>query len=122
MLFMAAAQDDDSPTTTTEIKNPITTPTVTLPASAMVSLGCYATATPLENHGSYGFQTPGNCQLVCIEQKKNVMGVSDGENCWCGDLIPSDDWLVDNSTCTTPCRGGKNNYCEFTAASLPGIC
>ncbi|KAI8939643.1 hypothetical protein NX059_003402 [Plenodomus lindquistii] len=110
LLLTAAAQDDSAPTpTSTVIKNPITTPTKTLPASAMTSIGCFETATPLENHGPYEFQTPGNCQLVCIEQGKNVMALSDGENCWCGDQIPAEEWQTDNSTCTTPCRGDKEN-------------
>ncbi|KAF2849319.1 hypothetical protein T440DRAFT_533944 [Plenodomus tracheiphilus IPT5] len=108
-LLLTAAADDTTTATSTVIKNPITTPTTTLPASAMTSVGCFETATPLENHGSYEFQTPGNCQLVCIELNKNVMALSDGENCWCGDQIPAEEWQTDNSTCTTPCRGDKEN-------------
>ena len=37
MVMMAAAADEQP--TATKIKNPITTPTVTLPASAMTSIG-----------------------------------------------------------------------------------
>ncbi|KAH9880049.1 hypothetical protein J1614_002074 [Plenodomus biglobosus] len=110
LLLTAAAQDDTTAApSSTVIKNPITTPTTTLPASAMTSVGCFETATPLENHGPYEFQTPGNCQLVCISLNKNVMALSDGENCWCGDQIPAEEWQTDNSTCTTPCRGDKEN-------------
>ncbi|CAO2656081.1 Nn.00g048840.m01.CDS01 [Neocucurbitaria sp. VM-36] len=107
MLLMAAA--DSTPTST--IKNHIETPSVTLPASAIVDVGCFETGTPLENHGSYLYRSPGNCQLICIEQKKNVMGLSDGENCWCGDLIPAKDWQIDNSTCDTSCSGDKTVDC-----------
>lgn len=115
-VLLTAAADDTITTTSAVIKNPIKTPTVTLPASAMTSVGCFATPTPLENHGSYEFQTPGNCQLVCIELKKNVMALSDGENCWCGDEIPAVEWQTDNSTCTTPCRGDK----EHSTCGGPG--
>ncbi|KAH8726610.1 hypothetical protein GQ44DRAFT_725812 [Phaeosphaeriaceae sp. PMI808] len=112
-LFVAsiilAVAADDSPTTT--IKNPITTPTVTKPASALVDIGCFETGTPLENHGAYGFQSPGNCQLVCLQENKNVMGLSDGENCWCGDKIPAKSWAVSNNTCDTPCAGDKTVKC-----------
>ncbi|CBX98181.1 similar to WSC domain-containing protein [Plenodomus lingam JN3] len=110
-LFLTVAAQDDmtAAPSSTVIKNPITTPTTTLPASAMTSIGCFATPTPLENHGPYEFQTPGNCQLVCISLNKNVMALSDGENCWCGDQIPAQEWQTDNSTCTTPCRGDKEN-------------
>lgn len=107
MLLMAAA--DDSPTST--IKDAITTPTVTLPASEIANIGCFETGTPLENHGSYQFQSPGNCQLVCLQLDKDVMGLSDGENCWCGDKIPAKDWQTDNSTCDTTCSGDKTIGC-----------
>lgn len=104
LLLTAAAQDKDTPTKTTHATD-ITTPTVTLPARAQVSIGCFATATPLEFYGSYEFQSPGNCQLVCIEQKKNVFAVSDGVNCYCGDQIPAKDWQTTNDTCNTDCAG-----------------
>jgi cell wall integrity and stress response component len=107
MLLTAAA--DDTPTTT--IKNHITTPTVTLPASAMVEIGCFETGTPLENHGEYEYRSPGNCQLVCLQENKNVMAMSDGINCWCGDKIPAKAWQVSNSTCDTSCSGDKTVRC-----------
>jgi cell wall integrity and stress response component len=107
ILLTAAA--DDTPSTT--IKNPITTPTVTLRASALVEIGCFATGTPLENHGPYDFRSPGNCQLVCLQENKNVMGLSDGVNCWCGDKIPAAEWKTDNSSCSTKCSGDDRWKC-----------
>lgn len=109
LLMTAAAQSTSTPTTT--IKNPVTTPTVIKDARAMVELGCYATGTPLENHGPFLYQSPGNCQLVCLQFNKNVMGVSDGENCWCGDMIPPKESKVDNSLCDTGCGGDNNTMC-----------
>ncbi|KAF1839750.1 hypothetical protein BDW02DRAFT_8586 [Decorospora gaudefroyi] len=109
MLLMAAAAEDDKPNTT--VKDHIETPSVTLPASAMTSIGCFETGTPLENHGDYDFQSPGNCQLICIEQKKNVMGLSDGVNCWCGDEIPAKEWQTGNDTCSTTCSGDDTSLC-----------
>ncbi|KAH7393839.1 hypothetical protein DE146DRAFT_616980 [Phaeosphaeria sp. MPI-PUGE-AT-0046c] len=108
VLLTAVAQDTPSKTTHA---TDITTPTVTLPARAQVSIGCFATATPLDFYGEYKFQSPGNCQLVCIEQKKNVFAVSDGINCYCGDQIPAKDWQVSNSTCDTECAGDKTIKC-----------
>ncbi|CAA9965849.1 WSC domain-containing protein [Pyrenophora teres f. maculata] len=108
MAMVAVAADTDSPT---KIKNPITTPTVTLPASAMTSIGCFATGTPLENHGPYNFQSPGNCQLVCLQLGKDVMGLSDGVDCWCGDEIPAKAWQTKNETCATTCSGDDTSGC-----------
>ncbi|USP73371.1 hypothetical protein yc1106_00645 [Curvularia clavata] len=96
---------------TATIKNPITTPTVTKAASAMTSIGCFETGLPLENHGPYKFQSPGNCQLVCLQLNKDVMGLSDGENCWCGDEIPAQEWQVENNTCSTSCAGDDTTGC-----------
>jgi cell wall integrity and stress response component len=110
-LLLTAAADDDTPTSTYPVKTHITTPTVTLAARAQVSIGCFATPIPLENYGEHNFQSAGNCQLVCLELKKNVFGLSDGLNCWCGDKIPAEEWQVDNSTCNTPCGGGEQNSC-----------
>ena len=117
MLLMAAA--DDTPTTT--IKNPIETPTVTLPASEIANWGCFETGTPLENHGSYTFQSPGNCQLICLQEDKNVMGLSDGEDCWCGDEIPAKEWQTDNSTCDTTCSGDKTVGCMLFLPHAPRL-
>jgi cell wall integrity and stress response component len=110
-MMLGAVADDNPTPTTTSIKKHITTPTTTIAASEMTSIGCYATGIPLENHGDYNFRSPGNCQLVCLQEGKNVMGLSDGVNCWCGDEIPAKEWQVDNKTCDTTCAGDKTVGC-----------
>jgi cell wall integrity and stress response component len=112
MLLATASADDTTPT---KIKNPITTPSVTLAAREQTEIGCFETGTPLENHGEYEFQSPGNCQLVCLELGKNVMGLSDGTNCWCGDKIPAEAWQTDNSSCSTTCGGIDEINCGGAA-------
>jgi cell wall integrity and stress response component len=77
----------------------------------MTDVGCFATGTPLENHGAYNFQSDGNCQLICIMLNKNVLGLSDGENCWCGDMIPAKEWQLPDGNCSTICRGDKTHKC-----------
>ncbi|KAH5253392.1 hypothetical protein HBI72_142470 [Parastagonospora nodorum] len=113
VLLTAAAADDTSSTT---VKNHITTPTVTKAASAMTTIGCFETGTPLENHGDYNFRSPGNCQLVCLQENKNVMGLSDGVNCWCGDQIPPKDSQTKNETCSTTCSGDDTSLCGGAGA------
>ncbi|KAL5113941.1 WSC domain [Pleosporales sp. CAS-2024a] len=112
MALSAAAQDSPSST----IKDPITTPTIIKPASAMSTIGCFATGTPLENHGPYNFQSPGNCQLVCLQLNKNVLGLSDGTDCWCGDYIPPKSAQAPNSTCSTTCSGDGVSNCGGNGA------
>ena len=114
MLMAMAAEPVEPPQT---VKDPITTPTVTMPASEMTEIGCFETGTPLENHGHYLYRSPGNCQLVCLEQGKDVMALSDGVNCWCGDMIPPKDSQTKNETCSTTCSGDKTNLCKLIAQS-----
>jgi len=129
MLLTAAAQDDSRPTpTTTVVRKPITTPTTIVKASAPVAIGCFATSTPLESHGTYEYQSPGNCQLVCLQEGKNVFAVSDGTTCWCGDLKPPKDSMVANNTCDTNCAGFRDQKCkqpfcryQYTHADSPQV-
>jgi len=85
----------------------ISEPTTTLPANAMQTIGCFSTGLPLEDHGSGRFASPGKCQLICLQLGKNILGLSEGTNCWCGDLVPPKSTKTDNSSCTTGCSGDK---------------
>lgn len=111
MMMMASAQDSDDFWSTVTTPSAIATPTTTLPANAMSTIGCFETGTPLSNYGFYEYQSPGNCQFVCIENGKNVLGLSNGVDCWCGDKIPAKEWQVPNSTCSTTCGGTKEELC-----------
>jgi len=102
----------------------IPTPTYHGPLNAMTDEGCYSTGEPLDDHGSWTFQTAGNCQPICIGLKKPVMGLVDGSNCWCGDLLPPLSAKVDNSSCNTPCNGFDKLFCGgngFWQISLTGL-
>lgn len=121
MLLSAAAEPADN-TPTPTVTDHVEQATVTMAASQIVDVGCFETGTPLENHGDYTYRSPGNCQLICIEKKKAVMGLSDGVNCWCGDEIPAKEWATDNSTCDTTCSGDKTVLCELTMRRDIGPC
>lgn len=105
LLSMAAADSSSSILS-------IPTPTTTLPASAMATIGCFATSTPLEDHGWSQWQSPGQCQLICLGLGKDVLGLGDGTNCWCGDSYPPKDSKLSNSSCSTPCIGTKDYICK----------
>ncbi|KAF2175044.1 hypothetical protein K469DRAFT_724625 [Zopfia rhizophila CBS 207.26] len=89
----------------------IPTPTASVTRNAMDQIGCFSTGVPLEDHGPWTFQTAGNCQPICLGLNKPVMGLVDGTNCWCGDLIPPKDSQVANSSCDTPCAGFDQDFC-----------
>ncbi|OCL10326.1 hypothetical protein AOQ84DRAFT_375017 [Glonium stellatum] len=102
----------------------IPTPTYTGSLNAMTDEGCFSTGDPLEDHGSYTFQSTGNCQPICVGLGKPVMGLVNGSNCWCGDLLPPKAAQVDNSSCNTPCNGynladcGGNNFWSIYLTGL----
>ncbi|KAF2466768.1 uncharacterized protein BDR25DRAFT_327832 [Lindgomyces ingoldianus] len=105
-IFSMASADDSASSVVS-----IPTPTASVALAAMTDIGCFSTAVPLEDHGSWTYQTSGNCQPICVGLKKPVMGLVDGTNCWCGDLIPPKKAQVDNSSCNTPCNGYDKATC-----------
>lgn len=78
----------------------------------MTYKGCFSSGDPLEDHGPATFQTAGNCQPICLGLGKAVMGLVDGSNCYCGDLLPPADTKVDNDLCNTPCNGYDKDNCK----------
>lgn len=111
MLMTVSAQSSDDFWSTVTTPTAVASPTTTIAANAMETIGCFETGTPLVNYGTYKFQSPGNCQFVCLEHGKNILGLSNGIDCWCGDKVPAQDWKVDNSSCTTTCSGTKLENC-----------
>lgn len=105
---------------------PIPTPTATLPARALVVKGCFATPVPLLSYGPGPFQTDGTCQQICLGVNMPVMALSDGNICWCGELLPPAIAKVGDDKCQTRCNGFNETFCggnkhymvELTGSSL----
>ncbi|CAI6338862.1 unnamed protein product [Periconia digitata] len=74
-------------------------------AATMDMIGCFNSSAPLDDHGPGTFQTDGNCQQICLGFKKLVLGLSDGDRCWCGDMYPAEDSKVPDTECDVGCRG-----------------
>lgn len=122
LLPMAfAANADTTDLAWTSVITHIPSATVRLPASAMTSIGCFETGIPLQNYGDSEYQTEGECQFICLMLNKNVMGLSDGVNCWCGDKIPAEEWQVSNSSCSTTCSGYDEKTCRSTVPGTSGF-
>jgi cell wall integrity and stress response component len=77
--------------------------------------GCYATSVPLIDHGGYTYQTSGNCQRICYTLQNNVMGLGNGTDCWCGDMLPPANAKVSDDKCNTPCAGFGTDTCKSIA-------
>jgi len=89
----------------------ISTPTASVTPNTPIYKGCFKSSAPLEDHGSYNFQSRGNCLGICVLLQKTVFGVTSGSNCFCGDLLPANDTYVDDSQCDTPCNGFDKETC-----------
>ncbi|KAL1601691.1 Protein SLG1 [Paraconiothyrium brasiliense] len=77
----------------------------------METLGCFSTGVPLEDHGKGLFVTAGSCQQICLGLDKDVLGLSDGDHCWCGDKYPPKDTKVNDKQCNTSCSGDDRTIC-----------
>lgn len=108
-LFAMASASDSSSSSSKIVSIP--TPTATVAVSAMSTLGCFATGVPLEDHGKGNFVSAGSCQQICVQLDKNVLGLSDGERCWCGDEFPPKSTKIDDKKCTSMCSGDDTTVC-----------
>lgn len=79
---------------------------------AIQTLGCYSSAGPLKEDNTNTFQTSGSCQQVCGgEEQHAVMAITGGSTCYCGDVLPGLDKMVDKSKCNSPCQGFGQQMC-----------
>ena len=80
----------------------------------MKGQGCYSSSTPLKDQGTNIYQSSGACQKTCVEGSTSyaVMAMTEGSNCFCGDMLPAEDTKVDDSKCDTPCDGYDQEMCK----------
>jgi cell wall integrity and stress response component len=107
LLQVVSANPAPSPTVASQTG----TPTYSGPRNALSTVGCFSTPEPMTDQGSYIFQSDGNCQAVCLGLGNSVMGLVNGTNCWCGNLLPPLNSVADNSSCSTPCSGTDVRMC-----------
>jgi len=107
LLFLSAASANKASSTITSA--PAATSQV---YAAMTSEGCFSSSGDFVDQGSYTYQSSGWCQKQCVALGKPVLGLNQGSNCWCGDLLPAADTQVDNSQCNTPCQGYAQEDCK----------
>ncbi|KAF2793140.1 hypothetical protein K505DRAFT_338053 [Melanomma pulvis-pyrius CBS 109.77] len=106
LLSMASAQSS-----TVTVSQMESAPTEVPDLQESLSIGCFNSSTPLDDYGSSVGQSRGNCKFICAYVGKNVMAVSDGVNCWCGNLFPALDTQTNNGSCNTVCRGYGKEDC-----------
>jgi cell wall integrity and stress response component len=86
--------------------------TYTGPVNSFDPKGCFSDPGPLKFHGSYEYQSSGNCQKVCYGFNYDVMAMTSGNECWCGNLLPPKSLQVDMKECSTTCSGYDLDTCK----------
>ncbi|PGH05087.1 cell wall integrity and stress response component [Blastomyces parvus] len=82
-----------------------------IPVNKSINIGCYKSHKPLEDFGEYTWQSVGWCQQVCVKEKKTVMALFAGSNCYCGNEIPRESDKTKMSECNTKCDGWPTEMC-----------
>ncbi|KAF8437730.1 WSC domain-containing protein [Terfezia claveryi] len=81
-------------------------------------LGCYkdSTANRIEpnNFVNQASNENGLCQTTCHQKNWVFAGTEYKWECWCGDFIPDNNLLVDNSFCDLQCSGDTTQVCGGT--------
>ena len=77
----------------------------------MVSIGmCDMRVLPYFS-GSYNDNTPSECIRRCKDEGYAYAGVQNAKDCFCGNLPPPSDLIVDQSQCNRTCPGDQNLTC-----------
>lgn len=84
--------------------------------SSPVSMGCFSSSDSLTYQDTYGFQTSGYCQNLCVPLNKPVIAIN-GTDCWCGETMPPASDMVSDSLCDTPCPGFGQATCKWQIES-----
>lgn len=84
----------------------------------MTPEGCFSSSEPMQDQGSYMYQSTGYCQQQCVGLGKAVMATTAGSNCWCGDLLPAASSKVTEDKCDSPCNGYNKQNCMLDSVPV----
>jgi len=73
--------------------------------------GCYSSADGLTEGGTYLYQSTSYCQQNICTGQQSVMGLTNGNDCFCGNSVPPASSKVDDSKCNVGCTGFGQTKC-----------
>ncbi|PWY95248.1 WSC-domain-containing protein [Aspergillus sclerotioniger CBS 115572] len=73
--------------------------------------GCYSDSTPLQDQGTYTYQSDGYCQKLCLKNSYSVFALHNGQDCLCGNELPAASAKVSDSKCNIECAGWPSVNC-----------
>ncbi|KAI9367860.1 WSC domain-containing protein [Aspergillus egyptiacus] len=75
-------------------------------------IGCFSSIEPLEDQGTYIYQSNGYCLGKCYQQEYAVFALHNGNRCFCGDKLPEKSSEEDSDDkCNTPCAAWQSVMC-----------
>lgn len=100
---------------TARILLPFTLLTSALALNATTYVGCFSSSSGLTEDSTYQYQSSGYCQQTCVDNNNQaVLGLTSGDDCWCGSSVPPTSAKVSDSKCNTPCTGYGQDSCGGT--------
>ncbi|KAL2829031.1 WSC-domain-containing protein [Aspergillus cavernicola] len=90
-------------------------------AQSETYIGCFTSSKPLEDQGSYEYQSNGYCMNLCYNAGYSVFGLFNKDHCLCGDTLPAKSTEEDSDDlCNKGCAawpivmcGGANAYSVY---------
>ena len=93
--------------------------------NALTYVGCFSSSNGLSESSTFQYQSSGHCQETCVgANNQAVLGLTNGDDCWCGSQTPPTSAKVSDSQCNTPCTGYGQDNCGangFWSVYLTGI-
>ncbi|KAL2811137.1 WSC domain-containing protein [Aspergillus granulosus] len=92
-------------------------------------VGCFTSFKPLEDQGSYQFQSNGYCLNLCYGKGYSVFGLYNTDHCFCGNKLPAKSTKEDSDDmCNKSCAawpsvmcGGSNAYSVYLTGLEPNV-
>lgn len=81
-------------------------------AAEQTYIGCFSSSKPLEDKGSYQYQSNGYCMNLCYGEGKAVFGLYNKDHCLCGDMIPAKSSKESDDECDKPCAAWPMVMCK----------
>ncbi|KAL3461419.1 WSC domain-containing protein [Aspergillus heterothallicus] len=80
-------------------------------------VGCFTSSKPLEDQGSYQYQSNGYCLNLCYDNGYSVFGLYNSDHCFCGNQLPAKSTKEDSDDkCNKACAAWPSVMCGGSSA------
>lgn len=104
---------------------PLSLVSSTFALNALTYVGCFSSSNGLTESSTFQYQSSGHCQETCVGAgNQAVLGLTNGNDCYCGSQTPPSSAKVSDSNCNTPCTGYGQDTCGsngFWSVYLTGV-